>query len=88
MMNEDIVSRIRKEVQFNGPNDTVQKDLLIRAADEIEKLRSLIVNYVRAQTNYDLFWEDDCNDNSEIEAEWRKRWSDIIDEFNRLVGLV
>jgi len=87
-MIDDIVSRIRKEVHFNGPNDTVQKDLLIRAADEIEKLRLLIVNYVRAQTDYDLFWEDDCNDNSEIEAEWRKRWTDIINEYTRLVGLV
>ena len=41
-MTNDIVIRLRKEASFNGPNDTVQKDLLIRAANEIERLRSLL----------------------------------------------
>jgi hypothetical protein len=40
-MADDIVTRIRKEISFNGPNDTIQKDLLIRAANEIEQLRTL-----------------------------------------------
>jgi len=41
-MSDDIVNRLRNEITYDGPNDVVQKHLLVRAADEIERLRLVI----------------------------------------------
>jgi len=79
-MSDDIVTRLRKMGVY-GKNDP-PLPIASEAADEIERLRGIIVNYVKAEEEY----EDVRDGNPEIiyfKDEWRLAYSALYNEAFR-----
>lgn len=76
-MTEDIVTRLR--TKYSG-----QLPIATEAADEIERLRKIIVEYHTAEMGYEESLEDD---DSTLEPEWLRAWDALEKEGNKILKL-
>lgn len=67
-MSDDIVTRLR--TKYGG-----QLPILTEAADEIERLRKLIIDYHNVELAYRNAWHDD--DAIVLKEEWIKAWKAV-----------
>ena len=86
-MTDDIVTRIRE--QANAGYIDEHEVMLRIAADEIERLQTLIIAFVDAERNYEDDWQDAYNhpDDSAsvmIKGEWRQAWSALYAEADSI----
>lgn len=76
-MTDDIVTRLRTKSGGQLP-------ITIEAADEIERLRKIIVEYHAAEMGYEESLEDD---ESTLEPEWLRAWDALEKEGNKILKL-
>lgn len=76
VVSEDIVNLLRKYQPHN--------ELHGQAADEIERLRKIIVEYHAAEIGYEESLEDD---DSTLEPEWLRAWDALEKEGNKILKL-
>lgn len=76
-MSEDIVTRLREK--YSG-----QLPICAEAADEIERLRKIIVEYHAAEIGYEESLEDD---DSTLEPEWLRAWDALEKEGEKILKL-
>lgn len=77
-MADDIVDDLRYCANIHSGR--VRHGCIAEAADEIERLRTVISNYVTAEANYSLCQEDYYDDCSDAKEQWLKAEKALLAE--------